>query len=139
MKNHISLTLTVFAKPYCVSDINIDGIESILIAYQNRDIFQEKAAQVIFGSISSKGRLPVSIHKDIPVNTKIETETLNKLSYSHYLNNGFSREGIKKIDSLINHSIEEEMTPGAQLLIAKDGKVIYNKSYGYQTFKKKRQ
>jgi CubicO group peptidase (beta-lactamase class C family) len=31
------------------------------------------------------------------------------------------------------------MTPGAQLLIAKDGKVVYNKSYGYQTFKKKRQ
>ena len=139
LKNHISLTLTVFAKPYCVSDINIDGIESILIAYQNRDIFQEKAAQVIFGSISSKGRLPVSIHEDIPVNTKIEIETLNKLSYSHYLNNGFSTEGIKKIDSLINHSIEEEMTPGAQLLIAKDGKVVYNKSYGYQTFKKKRQ
>ena len=79
------------------------------------------------------------LHKDIPVNTKIEIKKLNKLSYSHYLNNGFSSDGIEKIDSLINYSIKEEMTPGAQLLIAKDGKVVYNKSYGYQTFKKKRQ
>ena len=68
------VTYVKLGDQYCVSDINIDGVESILIAYQNRDIFQEKAAQVIFGSISSKGRLPVSIHKDIPVNTKIESE-----------------------------------------------------------------
>ena len=46
---------------------------------------------------------------------------------------------IKNGYTVFYHSIEEEMTPGVQLLIAKDGKVVYNKSYGYQTFKKKRQ
>ena len=52
-------------------DIDITGIESILIAYQNSDVFQIKAAQAVFGGIEIKGVLPVTINKKIPVNTSI--------------------------------------------------------------------
>mgnify|MGYP005742389173 FL=1 len=52
-------------------DLDVRGIESILISYQNSKVFQTKAAQALFGAINVKGVLPVSINKDIPVNTSI--------------------------------------------------------------------
>ena len=41
---------------------------------------------------------------------------------------------LSKIDSLANKAINYKMTPGLQILIAKKGKVIYQKSFGYHTY-----
>ena len=136
IKNQTDLTLVIFSKPYSMLDIDITGIESILIAYQNSDIFQIKAAQAVFGGIEVKGVLPVTINKKIPVNTSIRLKKKKILSFEHHLNKGFETFRLKKIDSLINFAIENEMTPGAQILIAKQGSVIYNKSYGFHTYDK---
>jgi CubicO group peptidase (beta-lactamase class C family) len=38
------------------------------------------------------------------------------------------------IDSLINWAIKDKNMPGCQILVAKQGKVIFNKSYGYLTY-----
>ena len=100
IKKLTELVLVVFAKPYSVSDLEIDDIESIVIGYQNSDVFQQKAAQVIFGAIQVKGKLPVSIHKNIPVNTQIKTIKLNTVGFSHFLNNGFYLNKLNKVDSL---------------------------------------
>ena len=40
IKNETNLTIVVFSKPYSMLDIDVDGIESIIIAYQNSEIFQ---------------------------------------------------------------------------------------------------
>ena len=138
VKKLTDLVLVVFAKPYCVSDLDIDGIESILIAYQNSDIFQEKAAQAIFGAIQVKGKLPVTIHKNIPVNTQIKTKEVGSLGFSHFLNNGFNLSKLKKVDSLIHYAIDNKMFPGAQLVVVKENKVLLNKAFGFYTYKKKK-
>ena len=138
VKKLTELVLVVFAKPYCVSDLDIEGIESIVIAYQNSDIFQEKAAQAIFGAIQVKGKLPVTIHENIPVNTQIKTKEVSSLGFSHFLNNGFNLNKLNKVDSLINYAIDNKMFPGAQLVVAKDNKVVLNKAFGYYSYKKKK-
>ena len=43
---------------------------------------------------------------------------------------------LRKIDSIINYAIEKKMTPGAQILVARKGKVIYQKNFGFQTYDK---
>jgi Beta-glucosidase-related glycosidases len=48
VKNETNLTIVVFSKPYSMLDIDVDGIESIIIAYQNSEIFSIKAAQALF-------------------------------------------------------------------------------------------
>ena len=40
------------------------------------------------------------------------------------------RKKLNKIDSLVNYAIQNEMTPGAQILVAKNSKIIYDKSFG---------
>ena len=39
-----------------------------------------------------------------------------------------------KIDSLANLGIRKKAYPGCQVLIAKDGNVIFHKTYGYHTY-----
>ena len=138
IKKETNLTIVVFSKPYSMLDIDIDGIESVLIAYQNSKVFQSKAAQALFGGIDVKGVLPVTINKKIPVNTSIQLKKKKILSFQHYLNKNFDSSRLKEIDSIINFAINNRMTPGAQLLIAKEGSVIYQKSYGFHTYDKSR-
>ena len=41
---------------------------------------------------------------------------------------------VSKIDAVANKAIDNKMTPGLQILVAKKGKVIYQKSFGYHTY-----
>ena len=49
----------------------------------------------------------------------------------------FHSRNVKRIDSIVNNAINLGATPGCQILAAKDGKVFFNKSYGYHTYDKK--
>ena len=39
-----------------------------------------------------------------------------------------------KIDSIVKHSITNKAFPGAQILVMKDGKKVFNKNYGFHTY-----
>ena len=129
--------LTVFSKPYALMDIDLTNISSIIVPYQNNAVTQQKTAQLIFGAIGSKGVLPVSINKSFPAGTSIKTTTLKRLSYSHPYNQGFDIKKLNKIDSIVRFAIDEKMTPGAQILVARNGEVVYNKSFGTKTYRSK--
>lgn len=127
--------LTVFAKPYALSDVvNFDTIDGVVMAYQNSEIAQEKAAEVIFGAVSANGTLPVSTNPEFPVNTGTKLNTLKRLGYSIPERVGLSSSKLAIVDSLVNIGLDSLMYPGAQVLIAKKGKVIYNKSFGKPTY-----
>ena len=54
------------------------------------------------------------------------TNNLNILSYADPEMVGVDRKKLNKIDSLINFAIENNMTPGAQILVAKNsGPVVF--------------
>ena len=126
--------LNVFAKPYALMDIDLNDIHSILVSYQNNVVSQQKSAQVIFGAIASKGILPVSINKDFPLHSSLKTKILKRLSYGHPINQGFDPKKLSKIDSIAHFAINNKMTPGAQILVARNGEVVYNKSFGNKTY-----
>ena len=129
--------LTVFSKPYALMDIDLTNISSIIVPYQNNAVTQQKTAQLIFGAIGSKGVLPVSINESFPAGTSIKTKPLKRLSYSHPNNQGFDIKKLNKIDSIVRFAIDQKMTPGAQILVAKNGEVVYNKSFGTKTYHSK--
>ncbi len=127
--------LTVFAKPYTLNSVkNFKDIESIIVAYQNNSIAQTVAAEVLFGALGSKGKLPVSIGTTFKVNDGIQTRTLNRLGFTTPANVGMNIDKLKQIDVIAQRAINEKMTPGLQVLVARKGKVIYQKSYGYHTY-----
>ena len=132
-KNNV--ILDVFTKPYSLLPIvNFDEIESVVVSYQNSDISQEVSAELLFGAIEAKGKLPVSIGENFKVNEGLSTEKLNRLGFTSPENVGMNPQILSKIDALANKAIDNKMTPGLQILIAKKGKVIYQKAFGYHTY-----
>ena len=130
--------LSVFASPYSLSKIkNFDNIESILVAYQNSFTTQSLAAQAIFGALPTRGKLPVSIGKKFPVGVGLTPPILGRLSYGHPAAVGMSYKHLQRIDTLMQRIILDTIIPGGQVLVARYGKVVYHKSYGYHTYEKK--
>jgi CubicO group peptidase (beta-lactamase class C family) len=123
--------LTAFVKPYSLAQIkNFKNIESVILAYQNNSIAQTVAAEIIFGAVGSKGKLPVSIGTAFNVNFGIETKTLNRLGFTTPGNAGMDPVILAKIDQIAKKAIDGKMTPGMQILAARNGKVFYQKSFG---------
>ncbi|WP_339755640.1 glycoside hydrolase family 3 N-terminal domain-containing protein [uncultured Winogradskyella sp.] len=133
-----TVILDVFARPYALNDLlSVDNIEGIVMSYQNSKIAQEKSAQLIFGAIGAKGKLPVSTGEFFPVGTGEIYNAISSLSYGLPERVGMDSELLNRIDSVANHAVKNRMTPGIQLLVARKGKVIYNKNFGYHTYSKK--
>lgn len=131
--------LDVFASPYSLLQIkSFKNIESVLLSYQNSKITQEISAQMIFGSLSVNGKLPVSMNKEFNEGHGIYAANLLRLGYSIPEDVGLDSEKLKRIDSIFKVVIADEMAPGGQVLVARYGKVVYHKSFGYHTYDKKK-
>ena len=133
-----NVILDVFARPYALLDLKVtSNIEGIIMSYQNSKVSQELSAQLIFGAITAKGSLPVSIGKKFPLNTTNFTRNQNRLQYGTPESVGINSFKLNKIDSLATLGLIEDMMPGAQILVARKGKVIYHKTFGHHTQQKK--
>ena len=134
------VVLNVFSKPYTLDAIkSFLNFESVVVGYQNSRVAQELTAQILFGALAAKGKLPVSLSNSMyKFGHGFETSKIYRLSYGHPESVGMSSLKLSKLDSVANFAIEDEMTPGIQLLVARKGKVIYNKNFGYHTYSKQR-
>ncbi|MGB1307727.1 MAG: glycoside hydrolase family 3 N-terminal domain-containing protein [Oceanihabitans sp.] len=133
-----NVILDVFVKPYALLDLKtVENIESIIVSYQNSTIAQQKSAQLLFGAIPAKGTLPVSTGINFKQGDGLQFNAINRLGYTIPERVGMSSSKLKKVDSIANHAVNAQMTPGIQLLIARKGKVIYNKNFGKHTYNKK--
>ena len=131
-----TVILDVFAMPYSLIDLStITNIEGIVMSYQNSEIAQQKSAQVLFGAVGAKGKLPVSLGEHFKVGDGINYNSILSLSYGLPESVGMSSEKLQRLDSIANYAVNNKMTPGIQLLVARKGKVIYNKNFGKHTYK----
>jgi beta-glucosidase-like glycosyl hydrolase/CubicO group peptidase (beta-lactamase class C family) len=127
--------LDCFAKPYVLSKIkSFDTIKAVIVSYQNGDTSQEVSAELIFGAIDAKGILPVSINETYKAGFGLITEKLNRLGFAMPESVGMSSEKLKQIETYAQKAIDKKMAPGMQILVARKGKVIYQKSFGTQTY-----
>jgi beta-glucosidase-like glycosyl hydrolase/CubicO group peptidase (beta-lactamase class C family) len=127
--------LSFFTKPYSLLNIkNFESIETIIVGYQNNAIAQTVVPQIIFGAIGAKGKLSVSIEEHFKVNEGIETIALQRLGFEVPENVGMNSKILTKIDSIATYAIDKKMTPGLQVVVARKGKVIYQKSFGNHTY-----
>ncbi|WP_298370294.1 glycoside hydrolase family 3 N-terminal domain-containing protein [uncultured Lutibacter sp.] len=126
--------LDVFASPYSLLQIKtFENIEGLMLSYQNSELSQEISAQMLFGALEIKGKLPVSIKNVFSEGHGLMSTSLKRLGYSIPEDVGLSSKKLLRIDSLAQIVLKEKMAPGLQVLVARKGKVVYNKSFGYHT------
>ncbi len=132
--------LTLFANPYALRTFpEAQLADGLVIAYQNHPDAESLAAQVIFGAIGAQGRLPVSAGDIFEAGFGFDTEALNRLGYALPGEVDLDENELRKVDVLVAEAIEKQATPGCQIIVARHGKVIYDKSFGYHTYAKKEQ
>ena len=130
-----TVILDVFAKPYSLLPIpNFDDIEGLIVSYQNNDVAQEASAELLFGAIEAKGKLPVSINDSFQVNDGLSSIKMNRLGFTAPENVGMNSEKLAQIEIIAQKAILQKMAPGIQVLVARKGKVIYQKSFGNYTY-----
>lgn len=132
--------LTVFGRPYMLGDVpSFEALDAVVMAYQNSPIAQETAAELVFGVFPAKGRLPVTAHPEFPAGSGLSLPALQRLGYSLPERVGFDRELLGRIDGLVQNGIDSLMFPGAQVLVARRGQVVYHKAFGKHTYEGDRQ
>lgn len=132
--------LNIFSKPYTLDALkSYSNFEGVVVGYQNSATAQKLSAQILFGALSAQGQLPVSISNSMyKVGHGLQTSKIDRLSFGLPESVGMSSAKLSKLDSVANFAIDEKMTPGIQLLVARKGKVIYDKNFGYHTYSKQR-
>ena len=118
--------------PYILQYFNM--FKNIVVAYEDLPVYNQMAAQIVGGGINAKGKMPVSVSSYFPLGSGVETVALDKFEYVYPEEIKINSIKLNKIDSIVNHAIALKAMPGCQVFVAKQGKVIYNKSFGYHTF-----
>ncbi|MDL2264796.1 serine hydrolase [Parabacteroides sp. OttesenSCG-928-G07] len=132
--------LVFFTQPYFIRNYSVSLVnsKSVIMGYESTPLSQEYAAQVVFGGIGAKGKLPVSISDFYFAGTGLFTEK-NRLGYHQPEEVGFNPVRLNVVESIVNEALEKEAFPGCQILIAKDGMIVYNKGFGYFDYSKDQQ
>ena len=134
-----NVILDVFTSPYSLLQLkSFTNIENIVVSYQNSKLAQELSAQLIFGAFSAKGKLPVSIKNEYLEGYGLITTSLSRLEYTIPEAAKLSSKKLALIDKMADTILKDKMAPGFQVLIARKGKVVFQKSYGHHTGIKKR-
>ena len=137
--NTKQVVVDIFASPYSVGHFkNIEKSRALIVSYEDNSTTQEISAQLLFGGIMAKGKLLVTASDKYPLGTGLSTKKKIRLAYGLPEEVGIPSSTLLAIDSLIEDAIKSCATPGCQVLAAKDGIVFYQKSFGYQTYYKKR-
>lgn len=118
---------------------NIHHAKGLILAYQNTRLTQELAAQLIFGAFDGNGKLPVTIDKRFKVNDGIEVKKNNCFAYTIPEEMGINSHLLQqKIDSIATLGLNKKAYPGCQVLIAKDGNIIFDNCYGFYDYEQKK-
>ncbi len=128
----------VFANPYGLGELHAPlRTDGLIMAYQNDSLAQELSAQLIFGGIGAKGKLPVTVAGKFKIGDGITIDKPIRLKYTIPEEVGIQSGRLnREIDSIVNFALEQKAFPGCNVLVAKDRKVIFHKAYGYHTFDK---
>jgi len=131
-----SSVLVFFLDPGSIEKIKgSENTAGILVAYQNTTLNQELAAQLLFGGIVAKGKLPVAIANRYHKGDGLTISQPIRLKYTLPEEVGLNSAKINRtIDSIVNNALLQKAFPGCNILIAKDGKVIFQKAYGFHTY-----
>ena len=114
-----------------------DRAKALLVSLGADSLSQSTAAQVVFGGIPARAKLPFAVAGYLK-GSGLSTGKSIRFEYTIPEMAGIDGDYLSKaIDSVATMAIREQAFPGCQVLIAKDRKIVYHHSFGYHTYYKK--
>jgi beta-glucosidase-like glycosyl hydrolase/CubicO group peptidase (beta-lactamase class C family) len=115
---------------------SLEGLGNVVLAYENNEMTQMLSPQILFGARNALGILPVSISSQYSYGVGGLLPGLERLSYGTPESVGLDSDILDKIDEVAERAILIQATPGANVLVAKNGKIVFERSYGQLEYKK---
>lgn len=131
-----NVILNIFASPYSLSSFGdkLMNAKSIIVSYQDGREFEEASAQIIFGALPARGKLPVSVIPFYSIYAGENTPGGLRIKYGFEDQTGINQGMLNLVDSMALAGIKIMAYPGCQIAVVKDGVMVYNKSFGYHTY-----
>ncbi|MER3497487.1 MAG: serine hydrolase [Chitinophagaceae bacterium] len=121
--NFIKTSTVVFGNVLAAR--NFCNAWTLVAAYQDDDITQQVAADLVEGKTTANGKLPVTVcgfkyGEGIAVSNKQPSlKPYNKFY---------------EVDSIVLDALDKKVFPGCVVLAAKDGRIVYHKAFGHYSF-----
>ncbi len=123
-----------FGDPEDLKFIQSEG--TVIAGYTDDDLTQQAVAEIIFGGLPAKGKLPITVSENLRINQGVLTDTLDRLAFALPEEVGMDSRVLEKIKNIMHEAIDAGATPGCQVLIARNGKIVYEESAGFFTYDK---
>lgn len=112
----------------------IEKSDVVIFTFPNHDNYQKFSAQLIFGGIGAIAKMPYNF-AGFEKGSGLTSKAL-RFKYTLPEDAGIDSKKLNSIDSVVKRGLDEKAFPGCQVLIARNRKVIFHKTYGYHTFEK---
>jgi beta-N-acetylhexosaminidase len=96
---------------------------TLAVCYQDDNITQETAADLLKGNIGTSGKLPVTVCRfNYGTGIALKKDEASLLS--------LKANRLRAIDSIANDAIAKKAFPGCVVMAVKDGEILYHKAFG---------
>lgn len=132
LSTHRDMIGVFFINPYKMAKFGagIKDIGALVTAYDDTPELRKAAAIGIFGGEKVDGQFPVNLTGIAKVGDGRQTKKV-RLGYAKPHDEGFGQNLETEVDSIMRQSLSAGAFPGAQLLIARNGNIVYDKCFGY--------
>ncbi|MEA5457872.1 glycoside hydrolase family 3 N-terminal domain-containing protein [Arcicella sp. LKC2W] len=126
------VVVCVFGSPYSLK--YFPESSSLICGYEDDQTAYSAMARVIFGEIPAIGKLPVSVENLFKAGEGINISGVGKFAKSSPESVGMKSIELFAIDQLVQSSIAQRIFPGCQVLVARKGKIVYEKNFGKMSY-----
>lgn len=112
------------------------GLDALIVSPANLPVSWSAMAQAAFNGIAvNKKKFNTLVSDSLSLCARSFIST--RLKYGIPEEVGLNSDTLLLIDDIVEDAIRKSATPGAQVLVAKNGVVIFNKNYGFTDYEKK--
>ncbi len=117
----------------------IEKVKALIVSYENDVMVQDISSQLIFGGVAARGHLPITCSGLFPKGAGINSGAPVRFAYSFPEVLGISSDDLAGVGRIARQGIIDQAYPGCQILVAKEGQVIYQHTFGHHTYEKKQE
>ncbi len=104
--------------------------KNLVVCYEDDDVVQQVAVDMLQGKLPYKGVLPVTVCESLKYGKGFVAS-----NQGYFFNPlGMDQGRLQKVDSIAYDAIDKKAAPGCVVLVLKDGKIAFQKAYGYTNY-----
>jgi CubicO group peptidase (beta-lactamase class C family)/beta-glucosidase-like glycosyl hydrolase len=109
--------------------------QAIIQAYMDEPELRTILPEIIFGAKPVSGILPNTVNTNYYEGLTNNLNPIGRLSYAEMPEEvGMDSQALDRISNVIKEAIENQATPGCQVIVARSGKIVYNRAFGNYTY-----